>query len=313
MPQFSIITAVLNRRDTILRALKSVSPRLQGVSEIEHIVIDGGSTDGTLEVLSSWPGLVLVCEPDKNLYDAWNKGIALSTGEIVVLLNSDDELPGGTLTAVARIFSEYPDCDLVSGAVEMITPSWSRDVYACRIDAPKFLTLREQDIVAGITLTNARFLRRSVFQRIGIFDVRFPIVSDRDFLMRTLLGRVVNVSTKQVLYRYHCHDGSLTFSGDRAAIPIALDSLQASRTRLAECSAVPALNSYRRWHAWSSFYASWALLCRGQWRSSSRILLDSTKLDPFWIARVLPILVRHVSERRARRGSPSDSYPLQIE
>jgi glycosyltransferase involved in cell wall biosynthesis len=88
--KISVITAVYNNRDTVALALDSVLA--QSHPDIELIVIDGGSRDGTLEILQAYAGRlsVLVSEPDEGIYDALNKGIQLATGEVVGFLHSDD-------------------------------------------------------------------------------------------------------------------------------------------------------------------------------------------------------------------------------
>ena len=86
----SIITVVWNNKNTIKDAIDSVLN--QTYKDIEYIIIDGASTDGTVEIVQSYGGKVskFVSEPDKGLYNAMNKGVALSTGDVVGILNSDD-------------------------------------------------------------------------------------------------------------------------------------------------------------------------------------------------------------------------------
>src|SRR4030066_1952836 len=87
-PKVSIITPSYNRAGMIETAIQSVLS--QNFPEVEHIIIDGGSTDGTLDVLKKYPHLRVVSEPDQGMYDALNKGLNLATGEIIGFLNTDD-------------------------------------------------------------------------------------------------------------------------------------------------------------------------------------------------------------------------------
>ena len=89
--RLSIITPTLNRAHFLEEAIESV--RAQDFPDCEHLIVDGGSTDGTLEMLARHPHLRVVSEPDRGLYDALNKGLRLGSGEIVGLLNSDDIQP----------------------------------------------------------------------------------------------------------------------------------------------------------------------------------------------------------------------------
>src|SRR5262245_35446216 len=116
-PRISVVTATINRRDLLRRAIESVIA--QGLGDVEHIVVDGLSTDGTLEMLCSYPHLVAVSERDNGLYEAWNKGIARATGNLVCILNDDDEIPTGAFARARAALREQPDLELLSGPVEL--------------------------------------------------------------------------------------------------------------------------------------------------------------------------------------------------
>ncbi len=100
--KISIITPSFNSCETLPRAIESV--RIQGYSDVEHIIVDGGSTDGTLEILRGAHTVRYVSEPDNGQVDAINKGFAMSTGDVVSLLNADDYYLEGAFSAVAREF-----------------------------------------------------------------------------------------------------------------------------------------------------------------------------------------------------------------
>ncbi len=86
----------------------------QQYEPFEHIVMDGGSTDTTLEQLAAYPHLRVVSEPDHGLYDALNKGIALARGEIIAQLSSDDAFEPGIFSSIAEVFTQNPEVDAVS-------------------------------------------------------------------------------------------------------------------------------------------------------------------------------------------------------
>lgn len=183
MIKISVITAVYNNRETISAALDSAL-RQSGV-DIDLVVIDGGSTDGTLEVLRSYTGRldVLVSEPDQGIYDALNKGIQRASGEVVGFLHSDDLFAGaGVLSRVAAAFAD-PEVGAVYGDLvyvrkdnpDQVVRYWRAGVFSRR-------RLRWGWMPPHPTL----YVRRHVYEQHGLFDTSFRIAADYDFILRTL-------------------------------------------------------------------------------------------------------------------------------
>src|SRR5438067_2417823 len=116
LPSISFITPSFNQARFIRDTIDSVLTL--GLADFEHIVIDGGSTDGTREILKTYPHLQWVSEKDNGQSDALNKGIARSRGEIIGWINSDDfYLPGGGVLRALRHFAEHPGAGLVTGNI----------------------------------------------------------------------------------------------------------------------------------------------------------------------------------------------------
>jgi glycosyltransferase len=182
---FSIITAVYNRVETIGDAVNSV--QCQTWPQVEHILIDGGSTDGTVEALEAARDklAVLISEPDHGIYDALNKGFAQASGDIVGLMHSDDFYGDcGVLERVASAFMAsgadgvYGDLDYVArDNHRRVIRRWrSGDYHPERLRwgwMPPHPTL---------------FLRRAVIEQWGGFDTSFQIAADYDAILR-YLGR----------------------------------------------------------------------------------------------------------------------------
>src|SRR6202023_1011578 len=101
--KISIITASLNRKEFIGAAIESILA--QNYPDFEHWIIDGGSSDGTLVFLSHYPHLKVLSEPDRGVYDAWNKGIDRAKGDFISFLNSDDVFAPGAFKSCAKIVS----------------------------------------------------------------------------------------------------------------------------------------------------------------------------------------------------------------
>lgn len=298
--RISVITATLDRCTLLRRAIDSVVA--QGLMDVEHIIADGGSRDGTIAMLAGYPHLQVSSEPDNGLYHAWNRGLSRATGEIVCILNSDDEIPRGAFASVRAALVSSADAEMVSGPVELTRRTPDGGLETRMIDDARILSLREQDIGPGIPVINGRYFTRRLMVRIGSFDERYRMVSDRDYLLRLQLAAPRHVMVSHPLYRYHAHEGSLTMSGSEATLRLTSESLIAARAGLREATSDEARAAYRRWHAWALFYAGGFELRQGHTAAGLRALIQGSRIDPLWFLRVPLMTVRHVIERPARRG-----------
>lgn len=181
--KISIITATFNRVDTVAEALASVAG--QTWPQVEHIVIDGASTDGTLQVIEAQRDrlAVLVSEPDGGIYDALNKGYARSSGDVIGLMHSDDFYADErVLERVALAFADsavdgvYGDLDYVARAdPARIIRRWRSGTYQ-----------RSRLAHGWMPPHPTLFLRRSVIEQWGGFDTSFRIAADYDAMLRYL-------------------------------------------------------------------------------------------------------------------------------
>lgn len=181
--KFSIVTVCFNAVETLADTLRSVAS--QSNSNVEHIVIDGGSTDGTVELVRSQgqPVSVFVSEPDRGIYDAMNKGIAMATGDVVCTLNADDVYADDTvLEQVAKVFSD-----------STVDACFADLVYVDQQDASKivrFWQSRPYDdglFERGWMPAHPTFfVRRAVYEKFGGFDLSFPRQADFELTMRFL-------------------------------------------------------------------------------------------------------------------------------
>nr|WP_093187376.1 glycosyltransferase family 2 protein [Thiocapsa sp. KS1] len=182
----SIITATWNCAETLGDCLASVAG--QSYAEREHLLIDGGSTDGTLAVLEAYrAGLaVLVSEPDGGIYDALNKGIARASGEVVGFLHADDlYADAGVLARVAAAFAD-PSVEAVYGdLVYVAKEDTDRVIRYWRSGKYRAERLRQGWMPPHPTL----YLRRALYARHGVFDTRYRIAADYDLMLR-VLGRL---------------------------------------------------------------------------------------------------------------------------
>lgn len=187
----TVITAVFNNRETIANAIDSVLMQL-GV-DFELVVIDGASTDGTLNVLRNYvDGIsVLVSERDGGIYQALNKGVSLAGGDIVGFLHSDDMFADRSVLArIVAAFSD-PHIDAVYGDL----------LYVCKNDPAKVVRHWRAGEYSRARLGwgwmpphPTFYVRRAVYQRLGGFDVSYQIAADYDCMLRFLGQRGVRVA-----------------------------------------------------------------------------------------------------------------------
>jgi len=189
--KISIITATYNSSRVIHDCINSIVT--QKYKDIEHIIVDGGSTDETLSSVNSLNNnsLVLVSEPDKGIYDAMNKGIKLATGDIIGFLNSDDFYANeNVLLNVANIFKEN----------QLLDGCYADLVYTDQFDISKNIRYwKSCRFLPGLFSKGwcpphqTFFVRRSVYEKFGYFDLNFSIASDVDLMMRFLEVYKINV------------------------------------------------------------------------------------------------------------------------
>ncbi len=182
-PRVSIVTVCFNSAACISDALRSVD--CQSFADREHLIVDGGSTDETIEILqrSAHPTRRWVSEPDRGIYDAMNKGLALARGEIIGFLNSDDFYP-------RRDVLDRVDAAFRDPAVEAIYG----DLCYVRQDEPSTVVRywRSSSFEPGLFSKAwcpphpTFFVRRSTYLRLGGYELRFPIAADMELMARYL-------------------------------------------------------------------------------------------------------------------------------
>lgn len=174
------MTVCYNAAETIQQTLQSVA--VQTASGVEHIVVDGGSTDGTVEILKNFqnPRLHWISEPDNGIYSAMNKGWKMASGEIVAFLNADDTYFPNTAELVLDAFSD--ETDIIYGNLR-------KERFLCnrwfhRYEKPNLdLMPRTMGIFHPAT-----FVRRSLFESIGPYDEQYRFSADYDWLLRAYLA-----------------------------------------------------------------------------------------------------------------------------
>jgi glycosyltransferase involved in cell wall biosynthesis len=208
--KFSIITVSLNSEKYIKTAIDSVLS--QRYENIEYIIIDGKSNDGTINIIKSYGNRItsFISESDNGIYDAMNKGISLSNGEVIGILNSDDfYLDQSVLCKVAKIFSKEPKSDIVLGNVDFVLP----------VDFNKQVRLFSSFYFQSWKLRfgfmpphPSTFIRRSAYEKVGLYSLGYQIAADFDWFCRAFLIHNLKYSkVDKVLVRMR--EGGVSTSG----------------------------------------------------------------------------------------------------
>lgn len=188
--KLSIITSCYNSAATIRDTLESVAQ--QDYPDIEHIIVDGGSGDDTLAIVSEFPHVAkVVSEKDRGIYDAMNKGIAMATGDIIGILNSDDFYTGpGVISDVVRQMEQcgadtlYADLDYVSSTDKTkVVRSWRAGSYAVR----KFY-------YGWMPPHPTFFVRKYIYERYGTFNLSLRSAADYEIMLRFLVRHSVTTT-----------------------------------------------------------------------------------------------------------------------
>lgn len=198
-PKISVITPSYNQGGFIEDAVLSVLK--QGYPNFEHIIIDGGSTDDTLEILRKYPHLIWISEPDKGQSDALNKGFKMATGDIMGWLNADDYYLPGAFSTVVSVFAKDPDVNVVYG-------NWYFVDTNCKIikKSQSFPFDLKMLIYYGPYIgSTALFFRRSIIDEGNFININFRYTMEREWMVRlgNLGKRFYFVNKTLACFRLH--------------------------------------------------------------------------------------------------------------
>jgi glycosyltransferase involved in cell wall biosynthesis len=205
MISISVVTTSFNQAAYLEQTLTSV--QAQSYPALEHIVVDGASTDGTLSLLAgkrgeSWVHLRWISEPDNGQSHAMNKGLRMAQGDIIGWLNSDDVYRLGCFEAVARVFEEHPEVDILYGDYTVIDKD-GRYICERREIEPNRLVLFYHHVL--YIPTTATFFRRHIFDEGYWLDESLQYAMDYEFFVRLAIAgfRFLHISALLADFRLH--------------------------------------------------------------------------------------------------------------
>lgn len=179
-PLVSIITVVFNGQKHLEQTIQSVIN--QTYDNVEYIIMDGGSTDGTLEIIEKYEDKIdyWVSEPDEGIYDAMNKGISLAQGDIIGLINSDDYYLSNTIKDIVKVMLES-NVSIIYGDINMLPRDSGSELKVRKSSAKKLLF--------GMSLNHpATFVRRKIYMETR-YDTAYKMAADYDFLLRNKITK----------------------------------------------------------------------------------------------------------------------------
>ncbi|UZE29969.1 glycosyltransferase family 2 protein [Pseudomonas asplenii] len=225
--KLSIITVCYNSAATIRDTIESVLA--QDYGDIEYIVVDGGSTDGTQAIVESYGNRIstFVSERDKGIYDAMNKGVALASGEVVGILNSDDFYEGTEIiSSVVEAFQLHPGSDVVFGDVVFVNSDNLQKItrfYRGNRFAPWKLRF------GWMPPHPASFIRRAAYGKVGAYALKYRISADYEFFVRFFLIHRLGYSyLNKVLVRMRA--GGASTAGLRSSLRLNREIVGACRS-----------------------------------------------------------------------------------
>jgi glycosyltransferase involved in cell wall biosynthesis len=210
----SIITPVFNAAQYIEQCLQSVCS--QNCEDVEHIIFDGGSTDGTVDVLrkfaAQYPHIQFVSEPDRGQSDAMNKAIALASGRWIGVLNADDYYSPGVFDELRALDQTLLEPSIAMANCQM----WNSEGKAIAVNAPAVRNLR--DLVRGLQFSYnpaAYFYHKSIHDQVGLYLIEDHYTMDLEFLLRAF--KVANVRYVNAIWgNYRIVPGTKTYGGLRS-------------------------------------------------------------------------------------------------
>ncbi|CAC9483898.1 Glycosyl transferase, family 2 [uncultured Gammaproteobacteria bacterium] len=188
--KISIITVVYNNQNTINNAIDSVLN--QTYENIEYIIIDGASTDGTVDIVKSYGNKIdkFISEPDNGIYDAMNKGIVLATGDIIGILNADDFYADNTVLATVVEKMQYEGADSLYADLDFAQQdNVNKTVRKWRSKPYKTDLFKNGWHPAHPTF----FVRKNIYDKYGRFNLEFKISADYEIMLRFLVKHKISV------------------------------------------------------------------------------------------------------------------------
>jgi len=282
-PVISVIVFALNAASTIGRTLESACSQLDERTEL--LVLDGGSTDGTLEIIRRYEPRIAFFRsgPDGGPTAAINEGVQRARGEVIALLPGDDWLEPGALARVAKEFTADPDLEVLSCGTRYASVD---ERGRARVEAefldPVVLEFTLDNVLRH-PLTAGRFIRRHVYQRFGGHSTDCAF-GDYEFLVRVCLAKVKTKVRPELTYTYRMHPTSRTLSGRPEMTMVMMRNNLRLSAKYLKAPGLDARDrrTLLRLNAGAAARLGSMLLVRGEFKDARRVVVEAFRHNPLW-------------------------------
>ena len=281
--KLTIITPTTDAARYVGDAIESARIAASG-RDIEHIIVHDGTSAFTEQLREKYSWLRIMPGPGRGATAAVSVAMAAASGEFVLLLNSDDRLLPGTIEALVHAEADHPEIEVWTGGTRIFEVDEANERTIRTIDAPVTTSLTLVNVLDDLPMMTSRFVRRSVYDRVGFFDENYSNCSDREFAIRMVLMGVRDAPLDVRVSELRQHDESRTIRDPGKWVPPYLEEhINIARYYMAKPT-VPAgvRAAFRKWHARETLRKIYYELRTRRLADGCRTLLVATKFDWRW-------------------------------
>jgi GT2 family glycosyltransferase len=283
IPKISIITPTIGWPRYVEDTIASVPP--DAPDEVEHIIVHDGEKALSNHLTANYTWLRVIAGPGRGPTAAYAAAIASASGDFIFMLNSDDLMLPGAINAILRSASERPDVEAWTGGTLIFTLAKDGRKRTVRtLDDPAVTALTLTNILDDLPLMTARFVRRSVYARVGPLDERFSACSDREFALRMVLAGVHEEPLGVRVSELRMHDDSETIRNPSRKVPAYLqEHLAIAWGRMLDpTTPIDVRNALRDWHARETVRKAYYEMRAGDIRALGRSFRTTFSRDMMW-------------------------------